>query len=109
MEMNTITGEGVQQAQSALLNGVWKRIALANQRRTQIQVQNLALANTVYLYAGEIPPGAATNGTVGFRCLRGGCTPATEWISGDDNTQFRGEVWALAIGVGGASVLVSEF
>jgi len=109
MEMNTIAGTGVQQAQQALLAATWTRIALANPRRTQIQVQNLAAANPVYLYAGEIPVGAATNGTVGFKCLRGGCSPACEWISGDDHAMFRAEIWALAVGVGGATVLVGEF
>lgn len=109
MEINTIGGVGVQQAQQLVPAGVWTRIAVVNPRRTQIQIQNLALANPVYLYAGTIPPGAAINGTVGFHCLRGGCNPAAEWISGDDNTVFRAEIWALAIGVGGAAVLVSEF
>ena len=109
MEINTIGDVGVTQQQIALLNAVWRRIATVNPRRTQIQVQNLAAANPVYLYAGEIPVGAATNGTVGFKCLRGGCSPACEWISGDDHAMFRAEIWALAVGVGGATVLVGEF
>ena len=109
MEINTIGDVGVTQQQIALLNAVWRRIATVNPRRTQIQVQNLAAANPVYLYAGEIPPGAAVNGTVGFKCLRGGCSPACEWISGDNHAMFRAEIWALAVGVGGASVLVGEF
>ena len=96
--MKTIAGSGVRQGQITCTVNTWVALAAVNNNRMFISVQNVG-AGTVYLYQGVTAP-VAIDGTVAFRCLKpaGAGQAYCEWVSGESHAQFRGKIWALAIG-----------
>jgi len=96
--MKTIAGSGVRQGQITCTQNSWVALAAVNNNRMFLHVQNVG-AGTVYLYQGVTAP-VAIDGTVAFRCLKpaGAGQAYCEWVSGESHAQFRGVIWALAIG-----------